>query len=129
MMRILGRGLMSVLVAALFLWAADWLIWQGRVLGGGGYKIISVNRFVVAPLKGNKEEYYADGTEEILCTRSLLPEGFPQAAAKPCWWVEGHPIHFDRSANHKEQFGDSSTRLKRARHVVAKISPGEENLQ
>jgi hypothetical protein len=96
MIRILARASMWVLVAAAVLWASDWLIWQGRVLGGGGYKTISINRFVVAPLKGNKEEYYADGTEEIRCTRSLLPEGMPQAGAKPCWWVERHPVDFDR---------------------------------
>lgn len=96
MKRIVARALMCTLFAAAGVWASDWLIWQGRVVGGAGYKVISVNRFVVAPLKGNKEEYYADGTEEIRCTRSLLPEGLPQSGAKPCWWVERHAIDFDR---------------------------------
>lgn len=87
---------MWVLIAAAAFWASDWLIWQGRSLAGGGTKVISVNRFVVATLKGNKEEYYPDGTVEIRCTRSLLPEGLPQAPGKPCWWVEQHPVDFDR---------------------------------
>lgn len=96
MSRIIARAAMWILLAAAAAWASDWLIWQGRVLGGGGYKVISVNRVVVAPLKGNKEEYYADGFEDIRCSRSLLPEGVPQTGVKPCWWVERHPTDFDR---------------------------------
>ncbi|HEU4635400.1 MAG TPA: hypothetical protein VFS41_04430 [Edaphobacter sp.] len=96
MARIIARTAVWILLVAATLWASDWIIWQGRALSGGGYKVVSINRFVVAPLKGNKEEYYADGTEEIRCTRSLLPEGFPQSGAKPCWWVEKHPADFVR---------------------------------
>jgi len=84
-----------VLIAA-GLWASDWLLWQGRMLGGGGYGVVSVDRFVVATLKNNKEEYYPDGRVEVRCTRSALPEGFPQVGARPCWWVERHPVVFDR---------------------------------
>jgi len=50
----------------------------------------------VAPLTNNKEEYYPDGRVEVRCTRSLLPEGLPQAGARPCWWVERNPVVFDR---------------------------------
>src|SRR5580765_2326022 len=77
-------------------WAADWLVWQGRALGGGAYGSVTVNRMVVAPLKGNKEEYYPAGQVEVRCTRSLLPEGVPQAGARPCWWVERNPEVFER---------------------------------
>ena len=94
--RIFVRGLMWVVVVAAGLWASDWLLWQGRMLGGGGYGMVSVDRFVVAPLKNNKEEYYPDGRVEVRCTRSALPEGFPQTGARPCWWVERHPVVFDR---------------------------------
>jgi hypothetical protein len=51
-----------------------------------------VSRFVVAPLKGNKEEYYPDGRGEVDCSVSLLP----QAGAGACWWVKRHPVVFDR---------------------------------
>jgi hypothetical protein len=94
--RILARGLTWVVVAAGVVWASDWLVWQGRSLGGAGYGVVSVDRFVVAPLKNHKEEYYPDGRVEVRCTRSALPEGFPQAGAQPCWWVERHPVVFDR---------------------------------
>lgn len=96
----MGRFVMKVFMWLVMIvavvWAADWLIWQGRAIGGGGYGSVSVDRFVVAPLKNNKEEYYPDGRVEVRCTRSLLPEGIPQAGGKPCWWVERHPVVFDR---------------------------------
>ncbi|HEY0162824.1 MAG TPA: hypothetical protein VGB69_09120 [Edaphobacter sp.] len=94
--RIVARAVMWVVMAAAVMWAADWLVWQGRVLGGGGYGTITVDRFVVAPLKGHKEEYYSDGRSEVRCTRSLLPEGLPQVGGRPCWWVERNPVVFDR---------------------------------
>lgn len=96
MLRIVSRVVVWILIGVGAVWVSDWLIWQGRYLAGGGYNIVSVNRFVVAPLKGNKEEYYPDGTIEIRCTRSLLPEGIPQAGGNPCWWVENHGVDFDR---------------------------------
>ena len=94
--RIVWRAFLWVLMIAAGIWAADWLIWQGRALAGAGYGSISVGRIVVAPLKNNKEEYYPDGKTEIRCTRSLLPEGFPQRGERPCWWVERSPVEFER---------------------------------
>jgi hypothetical protein len=47
---------------------------------------VQVERIVVAPLKGNKEEYYPDGSEQADCSKSL----FPQAGSGTCWWLEGH---------------------------------------
>ena len=94
--RFIARILLWVVAVAAVIWAADWLVWQGRMLRGQGYGVVSVGRFVVAPLKNNKEEYYPDGRMEVRCTRSALPQGFPQAGAKPCWWVERHPVEFDR---------------------------------
>ncbi|HTH53744.1 MAG TPA: hypothetical protein VL495_07330 [Edaphobacter sp.] len=96
LVQMVARGLMWILLAVVTLWVADWLVWQGRTLAGGGYGVVSVDRFVVAPLKGNKEEYYPDGRAEVQCTRSLFPEGLPQVGGKPCWWVERNPVVFDR---------------------------------
>jgi len=94
--RLAARVLMWLVAGCAAVWAADWLVWQGRALGGGAYGSVTVNRMVVAPLKGNKEEYYPAGQVEVRCTRSLLPEGVPQAGARPCWWVERNPEVFER---------------------------------
>jgi hypothetical protein len=53
---------------------------------------VVMSRIVVAPLKGNKEEYYPDGTVEVDCSRSL----FRQAGSGACWWVERHRVVYDR---------------------------------
>jgi len=47
---------------------------------------------VVAPLKGNKEEYYYDGTGPVDCSRSLFPQGGNGA----CWWMTRHRVVYAR---------------------------------
>ena len=94
--RIFFRAVLWVLVVCAVLYALDWAVWQVRVLSGYGYKVVSVSRFVVAPLKGGKEEYYPDGRADVSCSVSVLPEGFPQTGSRPCWWVERHPVVFER---------------------------------
>ena len=78
------------LPAAAFL--ADWAIWRIKQSHGTGMSTVSVTCFVVAPLKGGKEEYYPDGTVDLDCSQSL----FPQAGGGACWWLQRHHIVFDR---------------------------------
>jgi hypothetical protein len=90
--RILIRALVGMVVAVALVYLGDWGVWRVRVGMGGGMGKVMVSRFVVAPLKGNKEEYYPDGRAEVDCSRSL----FPQAGIGACWWVERHRVVFDR---------------------------------
>jgi hypothetical protein len=90
--RIALRIAVSVLVIAAVIYLGDWAVWRVRVASGGGIGKITVSRVVVAKLKANKEEYYADGTGEVACSQSL----FPQAPGGACWWVERHRVVFDR---------------------------------
>jgi hypothetical protein len=94
--QILWRGVLWMLMGCVAVYGLDWALWQVRMLAGGGYRVVSVDRFVVAPLKGGKEEYYPDGRTDVRCTVSLLPEGVPQVGGQPCWWVQRHPIVFER---------------------------------
>ncbi len=75
------EALVFVLVAAIGVTGADWAIWKLR---GGPIGAVTVTRTVVAPLKGNREEYYPDGTETLPCSRSVLPWG----GAGACWRME-----------------------------------------
>ena len=84
--RILGRILLGLLVVAAVIYLGDFVLWQLRSLHGGATESVVVNRVVVAPLKGNKEEYYADGTTTVSCSDSL----FTQTGVGACWWVKGH---------------------------------------
>ena len=93
MRQILLRSLALLLAAVAAVWAVDWLVWTVR---GAQYRTVTVSRVVVAPLKGHREEYYPDGTVEVPCSRSALPEALPGPSAMPCWYVERHPVVWDR---------------------------------
>jgi hypothetical protein len=86
--RWLGNALLWLAAAAAVLYIVDWAVWRVR----GGMGTVAVNRVVVAPLKGNKEEYYADGTATVSCSQSI----FPQAGAGACWWIQRHRTIFER---------------------------------
>ncbi len=87
--RWIEAGLLTLLLGAIGLTAGDWAIWslRGRPLGH-----VVLTRMVVAPLKGNREEYYPDGTEVDSCSRSLLP----WTGAGACWKVKQKPLIFER---------------------------------
>jgi hypothetical protein len=86
------RILVGLIFASALVYLGDWAVWRARVAMGGGMGKAKVSRFVVAPLKGNKEEYYFDGTAMVDCSKSM----FPQGANGACWWVVRHPVVFDR---------------------------------
>ena len=86
------RALMGLLVFAALLYMGDWAVWKVRVVRGGGMGSVQVTRMVVASLKGNKEEYYSQGTETVTCSESL----FPWVGGGACWWTKGHPLVLDR---------------------------------
>ena len=85
-------ALLSLAVAAAILYVGDWAVWRAKFRRGAGMGTVQVTRTVVAPLKGNKEEYYADGTTDVRCSRSLFPEG----GADACWWLQRHNEDFER---------------------------------
>jgi hypothetical protein len=80
----LARLLMGLLLLIILPYPADWAIWQMRAAPMGS---VNVSQVTVASLKGNKEEYYSDGTQAVACSQSL----FPQAGGGACWWVRRHP--------------------------------------
>ena len=88
-MRILKQVVLWVVVAGVLVWPADWAIW---CVGGSPMQQVEVTRFVVAPLKGGKEEYYPDGSAMVDCSRSL----FPEAGQGACWWMQRHRVVYDR---------------------------------
>jgi len=90
--RVLKIALLGLFLTTAAVYLGDWAVWRIRVARGGGIGTITVTRFVVAPLKGNKEEYYADGTEDTSCSQSL----FPQGGVEPCWWLDRHRYVFER---------------------------------
>lgn len=92
--RAMIRSVLGLVAAAALLYPADWAVWRIRVALGGGMGTVQVTRFTVAELKGNKEEYYPEGTAAAAaaCSHSLFPQGGHQA----CWWLERHATAIER---------------------------------
>lgn len=90
--RMMAGALVGLVVLGAVVYLGDWAVWRLRVARGGGMETVVVSRFVVASLKGNKEEYYYDGTGPVDCSRSLFPQGGNGA----CWWMARHRVVYDR---------------------------------
>jgi hypothetical protein len=84
--RMLLRCVGVLVLLVMLAYPVDWAVWRLRVAAGGGMGKIAVDRFVVAELKGNKEDYYPEGTTVVDCSKSL----FPEAGSGPCWWLARH---------------------------------------
>jgi hypothetical protein len=92
MKRILGMAVIGLIAAFILLYLGDWVVWRVRQARGNGMGTVSVSRIQVAKLKGNKEEYYFDGAEDVECSHSI----FPQAGGGSCWWLARNKVVFDR---------------------------------
>ncbi len=86
--RLLRTTALALVAAAALTWPADYAVWRLR---GAPAASVEVTRFVVAPLKGSKEEYYPDGTVTVPCAQSLLPQD-----DTPCWYLQRHRVQYDR---------------------------------
>jgi hypothetical protein len=63
--------------------ALDWAVFK---LTGSPRSKFTVNHFVSAPLKNNKQEIDYTGSEEIPCSLTM----YPQDGFTPCWYLRRH---------------------------------------
>jgi hypothetical protein len=88
MMRFLARWTQRAIVvlAATFAlsYGGDWAVFKLR---GSPLSLVTVNRYVTIPLKGNKREFDYLGSIDAPCARSL----FPQAGQSACWQLRRNP--------------------------------------
>ena len=83
---------MGALLALLLLsYAFDWLVWNLQAKHRKRLSSVAITRFVIAPLKGNKVEYYNDGAIDEPCSISV----FGQGGTLPCWWLRRHQIIYE----------------------------------
>ncbi len=80
--------LLTTAVVAIALYGGDWAIF---LLRGQPHSAVTVEHYLVVPLKGKKTEYDDEGQRPVPCARSL----FPQGAWSPCWYLRRHPIVAD----------------------------------
>jgi hypothetical protein len=77
-MRWLQWGIVAVVAAFVAVYAGDWAVFKLR---GSPASKVTVNRYMVVPLKGNKLEYDYLGSSDVPCSVSI----FPQGGQSPCW--------------------------------------------
>ena len=88
MMRWLCKWLLRVLVAVAVItlvgYVIDWMVYHAR---GSPQSTVSVSRFMVIPLKGQKTEYDFLDTANVPCAVALFPHG----SEDPCWHLRRNP--------------------------------------
>ncbi len=78
----------ALIIAAVVLYAGDWLIFKLR---GSPTDSITVNLFVSAPLKNEKQEIDYVGQEQWSCNQSLFPfPPYQKNQSSPCWYLRTH---------------------------------------
>jgi hypothetical protein len=85
----LRQTVLAALVIAVLIYVGDFAIF---FLRGKPHDQIVVSRYLAAPLKGNKTEYYFEGTGPMDCARAL----FPQAGWSPCWYLRRHTLYSEK---------------------------------
>jgi hypothetical protein len=83
---ILERVAVVVLVAAIALYAGDWLVYRYRAAHGTAFDTVKVDQFIAVPLKNQKFEMDYVGSQQVGCVRAV----FPWAGDDPCWWLRRH---------------------------------------
>jgi hypothetical protein len=91
MKRILGRGLLLLLVLLAALYAGDWAVLRIRIARQTAFSSVMVHQFLATPLKNHTDEYDYVGTSAQSCVRSI----FPHASESPCWWLKRHSTQWE----------------------------------
>jgi hypothetical protein len=84
-LRWIALTLLGVLAVGALIFVGDYVIFFVR---GKPLDTVNVTRYMAAPLKGNKTEFYYEGSGPLSCSRSL----FPQSGWQPCWYLRRHPL-------------------------------------
>ena len=83
MQNIVRGAVITLLIFAVALFVGDWAWFK---LSGSQRSSVTVQRFISAPLKNNKQEIDYLGSEDVPCAVSLLP----QEGMTPCWYLRRH---------------------------------------
>ena len=89
LLRWLGKIAFVAVALAALIYLGDFAVFTLR---GKPIDQIVVNRYLETPEKGNKTEYFFEGTGPMPCAHAL----FPQAGASPCWYLRRHTTYAEK---------------------------------
>ena len=91
--RLIGRWAERLLLGSALVLALAYAVDLGAfAVRGKPVDQVVVNRSLAVPLKGNKTEYDFEGSDAVICSRSL----FPQGGHSPCWYLRRHTTQTDK---------------------------------
>jgi hypothetical protein len=82
--------LLGILAVAALTFIGDYAIFSLR---GQPQDQVTVTRYMAAPMKGDKTEYYFEGTGPMSCAKAL----FPQNGWSPCWYLRRHRLYAEKA--------------------------------
>ena len=88
--RWIALGLLAVLAAGALVYLGDYVTF---LLRGQPLDQVTVTRYMAAPMKGDKTEYYYEGSGPMACAKAL----FPQCGWTPCWYLRRHPLASEKA--------------------------------
>ena len=91
-MRFARRTAKYLLIGLALFCAADWCVFEARLMRGAGLTAVPVEQYLKTPLKGEKEEYDYLGSGSENCARAVLPQYAAAQWNPPCWWLKHHNV-------------------------------------
>jgi hypothetical protein len=106
-----GRYAVFLFLALIALYLADAAVFEIRLSRGSGLSNVPVEQYLKTSLKGQKMEFYFQGTKLEDCVRSVFPQRAASKWNPPCWWLERHRQHWQEAAgrSHKVAWFESMT--------------------
>ena len=89
-LRKLGQTAKYLLIGLALLYAADWSVFEVRLVRGAGLASVPVEQYLKTSLKGGKDEYDYTGTADQDCSRAMFPQYAASQWNPPCWWLKRH---------------------------------------
>ncbi len=90
----LGQAAKYLLISLVLLYAADWSVFEVRLVRGAGLGIVPTEQYLKTSLKGGKAEYDYMGTLDENCSRAMFPQYAASQWNLPCWWRERYRQHW-----------------------------------
>jgi hypothetical protein len=89
-LRRLGHTAKYLLISLALLYAADWSVFEARLVRGAGLGSVPIEQYLTTSLKGGKTEYDYTGTAAVNCARAIFPQYAASQWNPPCWWLQRH---------------------------------------
>lgn len=83
-------------LALVLFYLCDFAVWKIRTERGSGIASVDVTVVTAGLMKGQKEDYFPEGTVAVPCSNSVSPMPAGGSFLQPCWWLRRHTEQVNR---------------------------------